>query len=100
MLRAGDRGRDAEGENPAPRVDSIGAELERVRLARRVSQLEVVIERLKERVRAADAGQVERAGLKRAIGDFHDELDQMRARLAKIAVPHGGVSLVEPAVRE
>ena len=100
MLRAWDRDRDAADDSPAPRPNSIGAELERVRLGRRVSQLEIVIERLNERVHATDAGQIERAGLKRAIGDFHLELDQMRTRLAEIAVPHGAIALLEPAVGE
>ena len=98
MLRAWDR-EPADG-SPAPRPNSIGAELERVRLARRVSQLEIVIARLNERAHATDAGQTERAGLKRAIGDFHLELDQMRTRLAEIAVPHGAIALLEPAVGE
>ena len=93
MLRAWDL-------QPAPRADSIGAELERVRLARRVSQLEIVIERLNDRVHATNAGQVERAGLRRAIGDFHVELEQMRARLAEIADPHRADSHLEPAVGE
>ena len=100
MLRAWDREPGAADGSPTPRPNSIGAELERVRLGRRVSQLEIVIERLNERVHATDAGQIERAGLKRAIGDFHDELDQMRARLAEIAVPHGAAPLLEPAVGE
>jgi hypothetical protein len=79
------------------RSQSLGAELERVRLGRRVSQLEIVIDRLSERVQATDAGQVERAGLKRAIGDFHDELRQMCARLAELAVPGGSGPTLAPA---
>lgn len=80
-----------------PQGQPLGIELERVRLERRVSQLEVVIERLNHRVRATDAGQTERAGLRRAIGDFRAELEQMRARLVEIAEPLGPGSLLEPA---
>src|ERR1044072_7827756 len=79
---------------------SLGAELERVRLERRVAQLEVVIARLNQRVRATDAGHDERAGLKRAIGDFHTELEQMRTRLAEIAEPLLPGAQVEPATSD
>jgi hypothetical protein len=100
MLRTLDPQRDTEPLTRAMRADSIGAELERVRLTRRVSQLQIVIARLNQRVHATDAGHTERAGLRRAIGDFHGELDEMRARLVEIAAPHRTAALLEPAVGE
>jgi len=66
---------------------TIGAELELLRLQRRARQLERVLERLKHRARAADAGCVERAGLHRAVAEFGAELQQVRHRLNAAAPP-------------
>jgi len=57
------------------------AQLDRARLEQRAIQLSGVIERLRVRARAFDAGAAERSGLQRAAGDFARELAQVRQRL-------------------
>ena len=69
-----------------------GARLERSRLEQRARQLEGVLERLRLRVRASDAGQPERAGIHRAIGDFARELYEIRRQL-------GEPKVIAPRVR-
>lgn len=65
----------------ATRDATLGAQLERMRLELRAHQLERVLQRLRHRARAADAGPAERTGLQRAIVDFGEELAQVRQRL-------------------
>lgn len=93
MLRLREPSPDATA---IPRPQSLGAELERIRLQRRVAELEVVVRRLDVRVRALDAGHVERTGLRRAVGEFHDELERKRRRLAEITEPLVPEALFEP----
>lgn len=67
----------ADGRAP----ETIGAQLERVRLERRAAQLELVVRRLRDRARAGDACVVERTGPGRALTEFASELEQIRRRL-------------------
>jgi len=62
---------------------TLGGQLERSRLEYRARQLERVLERLRLRVRASDAGQPERAGIHRAIADFARELHEIRHQLGE-----------------
>lgn len=54
---------------------------ERQRLQLRASQLEQLVARLHERIRASDAERAERRGMHRAATEFSHELQQVRQRL-------------------
>lgn len=56
-----------------------------MRLEQRARQLERVLQRLRHRARATDAGPAERTGLQRAVADFGQELEQVRRRLRQTA---------------
>src|SRR4051812_17917002 len=60
---------------------TIGGELERRRLQVRALRLERMIALLRGRAAAVDASDVERSGLRRALGEFRAELDAIRAKL-------------------
>lgn len=54
---------------------------ERQQLQLRASQLERLLARLHERIRASDAERTERRAIHRAATEFSHELDQIRQRL-------------------
>lgn len=60
---------------------TIGSELELARLEYRERQIRRVLQRLRERARAAGTGSTERAGIQRAIGEFALELREVRTRI-------------------
>jgi hypothetical protein len=71
-----------EADGHATTRTTLGARLERQRLCARAARLDRVLEILRRRAAANDAGAVERAGLHRAIADFDTELAEVTARVA------------------
>ena len=73
-----------ETDGGAPTRTTLGARLEHQRLCARAARLDRVLEILRRRATASDAGAVERAGLHRAIADFETELSEVAQRFADV----------------
>jgi hypothetical protein len=86
-----------ETDGSAPTRTTLGARLEHQRLCARAARLDRVLEVLRRRAAAHDAGAVERAGLHRAIGEFEAELAEVTERLADVQrQDRDAASSVEP----